>query len=356
MSASSDVASRGPAQVVHAIVPDAIDDPLRPSGGNRYDRKVCDGLRAIGWDVYEHLIPDAWPSLGAVGTAAVAQRIGEIPDRAVVVVDGLIAEASAQVLVRAARRLSLAVLMHAVPPALSGVGAVLAAAHTVIATSEWVRAGLVRTYALRPHAVVVAVPGVEQHAPASGTPTGGELLCVGAVARHKGQDVLLAALSGIGHEDWRCECVGSLDYDPSFARRVVQQAEHSGVAARVSFVGARTGRDLDDRFDRADVLVHPAREEGYGMVVTEALARGLPVITTTAGGLAESLGAAPDGATPGLLVAPDDADALARAICAWLTDDGLRRDLRLAARNRRTVLPGWATTIAGIANALGALR
>ena len=58
------------------------------------------------------------------------------------------------------------------------------------------------------------------------------------------------------------------------------------------------------------------------MVVTEALARGLPVITTTAGGLIESLGTAPDGVTPGLLVAPDDSRALAQAICAWLTDDG----------------------------------
>jgi hypothetical protein len=282
--------------------------------------------------------------------------VAELPDHAVVVVDGLVAEASAPVLVRAARRLSLAVLVHAVPPALSGVGDVLRASRAVIATSEWVRTGLVRTYALRPAAVAVAVPGVEQRATASGTPSGGELLCVGAVARHKGQDVLLSALTGIGHEHWRCECVGSLEYDPSFARRVVQQTEHAGLAERVTFVGARSGRDLDDCFDRADVLVHPAREEGYGMVVTEALASGLPVITTTAGGLAEALGATSDGVTPGLLVAPADADALAGAICAWLTDDRLRRHLRDAARRRRTVLPDWAVTVAGIATALGTLR
>ncbi len=92
------------------------------------------------------------------------------------------------------------------------------------------------------------------------------------------------------------------------------------------------------------------------MVVTEALASGLPVITTTAGGLIEALGTAPGGVTPGLLVAPDDSRALAQAICAWLTDDGLRRTLRDAARSRRTGLPGWAATVAGIAATLGALR
>ncbi len=356
MSGSSDMTPPAERRVVHVIVPDAIDDPLRPSGGNHYDRKICDGLRAGGWDVREHLIPDAWPRLGAIGTAAVAQRVSEIPDDAVVVVDGLIAEASAPVLVHAARRLALAVLIHAVPPKSSGVGAALAVGRTVIATSEWVRAGLLHTYALQPAAVAVAAPGVEQRAPASGTASGGELLCVGSVARHKGQDVLLAALTGIGHDGWRCECVGSLDYDPTFAGQVLQQSERAGLLERVTFAGARTGSELDERFDSADVLVHPAREEGYGMVVTEALARGLPVITTTAGGLTEALGAAPDGVTPGLLVAPDDSDALAQAICAWLTDDRLRRHLRAAARSRRTVLPGWAMTVTQIATTLGALR
>ena len=44
------------------LVPEGIDDPTRPSGGNRYDRRVCQGLAALGWIVHEHVVPGAWPT------------------------------------------------------------------------------------------------------------------------------------------------------------------------------------------------------------------------------------------------------------------------------------------------------
>ena len=41
----------GAVTAVHVVVPDAVDDPHRPSGGNTYDRRVCSGLAALGWSV-----------------------------------------------------------------------------------------------------------------------------------------------------------------------------------------------------------------------------------------------------------------------------------------------------------------
>src|SRR5438067_10133401 len=92
---------------VQVIVPDAIDDPARPSGGNRYDRRVCSGLAAAGWQVREHALPDAWPGLGTAGARAAARLVTNLPDGALVLVDGLIASAGAQVFVPAAARLSI---------------------------------------------------------------------------------------------------------------------------------------------------------------------------------------------------------------------------------------------------------
>jgi glycosyltransferase involved in cell wall biosynthesis len=344
--------------IVHVVVPDAIDDPLRPSGGNRYDRNVCDRLAGSGWRVHEHAIPDAWPQLGRTGGEALARVVSQIPDGAVMLVDGLMAGPSAPVLVPAARRVSLVVLVHMPPGGLGtvpGQADVLAAARAVIATSGWVRDALLRAYPLRSDAVQVAEPGVDPGTLAKGTPSGAELLCVAAVASHKGHDVLLTALADLAHQRWHCRCVGPLDGDPRFVSGVCRQARVAGVDDRVEFTGPRTGPDLEAAFGSADVLVHPARVEGYGMVVSEALAHGLPVITTTAGGLPDALGATPDGVRPGLLVPAGDAPALAGAISTWLTDGDLRERLRCAAFARRRGLPTWSTTTERIEHVLRAL-
>ena len=66
------------------------------------------------------------------------------------------------------------------------------------------------------------------------------------------------------------------------------------------------------------------------MVVTEALARGLPVVATDVGGVTEALGHGADGIRPGLLVPPDDPAALAAALRAWLTDAELREPVAAA--------------------------
>ena len=97
---------------VHVIVPEGIDDPARPSGGNTYDRRVCHGLTALGWSVREHAVPGAWPRPSADGHAALAHAVQRIPDGAVLLLDGLIASAAPEALVPHAPRLRQVVLVH----------------------------------------------------------------------------------------------------------------------------------------------------------------------------------------------------------------------------------------------------
>ena len=109
------------------------------------------------------------------------------------------------------------------------------------------------------------------------------------------------------------------------------------------FPGPRTGADLDRSYAAADLMVLASRAETYGMVLTEALARGLPVVATEVGGVPEAIGYGADGIRPGLLVPPDDPTALAAALRAWLGDAELRGRLRQAARERRGSLFGWSS-------------
>lgn len=353
------MSEQAPTGTVHVIVPDAIDDPTRPSGGNRYDRRVCSGLAAAGWHVREHAVPDAWPRLGTAGARAAARVVADLPGGTLVLVDGLIASAGAQVFVPAAARLTLVVLVHLPlgddPSAGAAEAAVLTAAHAVIATSGWTRNRMLTDYPLAADAVHVAEPGVDAAPRAIGSADGTRLLCVAAVAPHKGHDVLLAALTALADLRWRCACVGPLDRDREFVARLRRAVDTAGLADRLRLQGPLTGAVLDQAYRSADVLVHPAHGETYGMVVTEALARGVPVIAAAAGGLPGALGHAPGGARPGILVPAGDACALTVALRDWLTDADLRSRLRHAALARRRTLPSWCATTEQVAQVLAAV-
>jgi glycosyltransferase involved in cell wall biosynthesis len=199
----------------------------------------------------------------------------------------------------------------------------------------------------RVHAVP---PGTDPADPAPCTAGGRRLLCVAAVVPHKGQDVLVEALAGLPGP-WECTLVGPLDRDPGFVARLRGRIAAAHLADRVLLCGSQVGAALHRRYLAADLLVHPSRLEAYGMVVTEALAHGLPVVASTVGGLPEALGSTADGA-PGLLVPPDDPAALRATLLAWLRGEDLRRRLRRRALDRRAALPGWDAAAARFAAVL----
>ena len=334
--------------LVHVVLPNDIDDPATPSGGNAYDREVCDGLAASGWEVREHAVPGAWPEPSEASRAGLARVLTALPDGALVLIDGLIASVVPVVLAPQARRLRLVVLVH-MPLGDEPEREALASARAIVTTSGWTRRRLMQLYGLRPDLVHVATPGVRLAAVAPGSEAGTALLCVAAVTPHKGHDRLAEALAKVADLPWHCVCVGSLERDPAFVDRLRRQLRADRLAGRVELVGPRTGGGLDDAYAAADLLVLASHGETYGMVVAEALARGMPVLATSVGGVAEALGRAPDGSEPGLLV---ESAALADALRRWLTEPGLRRSLRRSARARRTTLASWADTATHVSQVL----
>jgi glycosyltransferase involved in cell wall biosynthesis len=348
---------------VHVVVPEGFDDPGQPTGGNIYDRRACAGLAEAGWDVLVTTVAGAWPAPGPGARADLARIVAAVPDGETVLVDGLIASPAGAELLPHAGRLRMTVLLH-MPlaavldarrdaSALRSERAVLRAAAGVVVTSEWTRQQVIARYAIPARRVHVARPGADQ-VTAPARPVRGRLLCVGVLAPHKGQDVLVEALAGLAERDWQCVLAGALDRDPGFAGQLQARITRLGFGRRVRLAGVLTGAALDDAYATADVLVAPSRAETYGMTVTEALARGLPVIAAAVGGLPEALGLTADGTRPGQLVPPGDPAALAAAIGDWLGDEGHRRRLRAAARQRRPTLHGWEQTTREIASALTA--
>jgi glycosyltransferase involved in cell wall biosynthesis len=344
---------------LHVIVPDGIDDPARPSGGNVYDLQICSALAEMGWPVQVHAVPGSWPHPDAAEYEGLGRVVQQIPDGAVALVDGLVGSTAPDVLVPHSTRLRMVALVHmplGQSPDSNGArtreGAVLSAATAVVTTSAWGRRTVLDLYSLPEDRVHVAEPGVDAAPLAAGTATAGTLLCVASVVPEKGHDVLLDALSTMTDLSWSCLCVGSTSRDPDWAESLQRQVLAEGLEARVRFTGPRTGAKLDETYASADLLVLPSRVETYGMVVTEALARGLPVVAAETGGVEEALGYDTGGNRPGLLVAPEDAAALTRALRAWLCQADVRRAWRRSARERRAYLPRWSATTSTLARVL----
>ncbi|NEN04364.1 glycosyltransferase family 4 protein [Diaminobutyricibacter tongyongensis] len=320
------------------VVPDTIDDPARVSGGNVYDQHVRDGLARQGRRVELIRIADGQDRQAA---AALAQ----LPDGVLVLIDGLIAEREPTGLAENSTRLRVVVLAHMPPED----GSAFRHAERVIATSHWTRSELIEQDFADPHRIVVATPGTDPAPATTASETGARLLCVAAVAPHKGQDLLISALAGLPDDDqWTCTFVGSLDVAPAFVAELTAAVESAGLAKRVTFTGVLTGRRLADEYAQADLLVAPSRAESYGMVVTEAYARGIPVVASGAGGLPEAVGSG--GA--GIIVLAEDAWALGVVLRQWLASPVRRHELKTAALAARDGLQPWSTTTAIIAATL----
>ncbi|WP_198950586.1 glycosyltransferase family 4 protein [Kineosporia sp. A_224] len=346
------------------VVPAGVDDPRTPSGGNTYDLRVVEALGRLGVAVRRHDVAGGWPQPTADDEQRLAALLAAVPDGGTVLVDGLVGCGAPGPLAAEAQRLRLAVVVHLPlgdetgrPPDQAATLAArerraLHAATVVVATSTATAARVEALHGLPAGAVAVAPPGVDRGPAAEPSLHGGRLLCVASLTPRKGQDVLLAALAALDPVvPWTLECVGPPgDADHVSALRSTL-AGH-GWEHRVRLVGPLAGADLDAAYAAADLLVLPSHAEPYGMVVTEALARGVPVLASDVDGVPEALGTTPDGDRPGLLVPPGDVPALTAALRRWLDDPALRTVLRARAAVRGAGLPGWDGTARRLAAAL----
>ena len=153
------------------------------------------------------------------------------------------------------------------------------------------------------------------------------LLYVGRIAPEKGLKFLIEALSCLRREHRAAlpslTLVGSDFHGSPYGERFRDQLARSGVAAAVTFAGhVPYGPRLFDLYDLHDVLVLPSLTEGFPQVLLEAMARGLPVVATSVGGVPRIV----RNGENGLLVPPGDSASLAMAI------DRLLGEPRLSAR------------------------
>jgi len=286
-----------------------------------------------------------------------------VPDGELVLIDGLALGALPDEAAAHAWRLALVGLVHHPLALETGLDAAraaafedserraLAAVRHVIVTSRATAATLAR-YDVAPDRVTTVEPGTDP-APVArgGSPGTVALLSVATVTPRKGYALLLDALAAVPSDDWRLRCAGSLDRDAATTAAVRVRLSDARLADRVEFVGDMDADQLAVEYDRADAFVLATLYEGYGMVVAEALARGLPIVSTATGAIPDLVGDA-----AGIVVAPGDVAALADALSRVISDAALRARLAAGARRVRDRLPTWTDAVAAMARALTRVR
>jgi glycosyltransferase involved in cell wall biosynthesis len=154
------------------------------------------------------------------------------------------------------------------------------------------------------------------------------LLTVGRLEPIKGYPLLLDALARLKREGVRftLEMVGSGKMDADLRAR----AAALDLADRVTFTGPVSQEDMPKVFDRADAMIVSSFMEGVPVVLMEAMAKELVVISTAVGGVPELV----DHGVSGLIVPPGSVDALASAIRTLATDLPRLGSMRRAAREK----------------------
>ncbi len=343
-------------RVLHVVVPGDLDTR---TGGYGYDRQIIKGLRTRGWQVVITSLSGSYPMPSESDRATAARALAAIPDGAVVLVDGLALGALPVEAAHERERLHLVALVHhplgletGLAPdtsrhLLASERRALDSVRGVVVTSRRTM-GAVVALGVPQDRVTVVEPGTDAAPEARGSGAGvRQLLCVASLTPRKGHDTLFDALEGMLDLDWHLTCAGRVAGDSAYAEQLRARASTPPLHQRVALAGELSGALLDAAYDAADLFVLPTHYEGYGMVVAEALAHALPVVSTATGAVPELVGE-----HAGVLVPAGDAAALRAVLRSLMTDAAQFGCLRAGARSARATLPAWDEVCARMEAAL----
>lgn len=327
------------------------------TGGYAYDRRVMAECAAMGFHLVHLALPGGYPHPNSAMLESTRARLAACPPGQPLLIDGLALGAFDEATLDAIKGPPVGLVHHPLAfetglrPArrealLASERVALRRCGQVITTSEATLDLLVQHYDVPASRITVAEPGVEQACRARGSADRTiRLLAVGAISPRKAYPLLIEALAGLAALPWALTIAGPT-LDGGEEERVRRIIANSGLEKRVTLAGRVDDEQLARLYEGADLFVMPSSFEGYGMAITEALARGLPIVSTTGGALARTV---PDDAS--LKVPADDMLSFRAALRQMIEDHGLRHGKADNAWRRAESLPRWcdtATTIMGV--------
>ena len=165
------------------------------------------------------------------------------------------------------------------------------------------------------------------------------ILCVGALQLRKNVTRLVEAFERLPEKlskDWKLVLAGSTaGYG---AAAIINRIEHSPKLFQIQLRGYVSSADLKDLYRRASIFAFPSLDEGFGIPVLEAMANGIPVVTSNRSALPQVAGHA------ALLANPYDSDDIAQQLTRLMEDEALQQKLRALGIERAKLFP-WEKAV-----------
>lgn len=323
-------------------------DKDRRTGGFLYEATVLRVLNETGCEIAHLQLPDSFPDPTPDDMETTLDALRAVPAYVPIILDGLVfgsidpvglAQVAAPIIAMIHHPLGTETGLTSERVAFLRANEAAALKHTaqVIVPSPHTEGVLVKEFGADPRAITVALPGFDRPKRTDARTDPPLILSVGLLAPRKGHDVLLDALSDIRDLSWTASIVGKA-YDPAFADALQKQCADLRLSDRVTFTGELGNAALHTKFQAASIFALATRYEGYGMVLSEAMLYGLPVVSCHVGAVPETVGDA------GALTPPDDAHAFAAALRDILESPQTADNLRALSLTRSASLPTWQDT------------
>ncbi|WP_434621068.1 glycosyltransferase family 4 protein [Tabrizicola sp. M-4] len=318
------------------------------TGGSFYDRRLVECLREQGHQVAVLTLPEGFPFPSAEAEAQALDALRSVPAGVPLIVDGLAFGALPTAALAGVEAEIVALVHHplALETGLDPAEAErllrqerenLRHARHVLVPSPHTKRVLASRYDVAEHRVTVLEPGIDRPEPVGRrVPLDPPLiLSVGLLHPRKGHDVLIEALARVVDLPWQAVIAGT-PWDAEHVAALRMRLDDPALARRVRLAGSVPAEERDALYRQASLFALATRYEGYGIVFNEALIHGLPILSCRTGAVPDTV---PPGA--GLLVPPDDPEALAVVLRQVLGDVGLRAAMAAAAERAGEALPSW---------------
>ena len=335
-------------------------DKDRRTGGFIYEARVLDELNALGCTTTHLQLPDSFPTPTTTDMKTAIAALQAVPVDQVIILDGLVFGAMDPDGLASVKAPVIAMLHHplgletGIDPDLAqhllkNEAACLRHAAHVVVPSPHTADILIRDFGVDRPRISIALPGFDRpmvHPNPQDPPL---IVSIGLLTERKGHDILLNALAEISDLPWQAKIIGKR-HDAATADALTMQNQSLTLTDRITFTGELDQSGMHDHLNAASVFALATRYEGYGMVLSEAMLFGLPVVSCDTGAVPETVGNA------GLIVPVNDPHAFGNALRSLLTNDERRHDLMTKARAKATTLPTWADTakiMADVVTSLG---